>query len=81
MADDVALVFGGTRHYWIYWRLPVATMINLRDGSQALVQATIDQLSKALEGAIARGQLLQIEGPDGKVVVINPNEVVSGLTP
>jgi hypothetical protein len=52
-------------------------MINLRDGSQALVQATIDQLSKALEGAMARGQLLQIEGPDGKVVVINPNEVVS----
>jgi hypothetical protein len=55
----------------------LATRINLRDGSQALVQATIDQLSKALEGAIARGQLLQIEGPDGKVVVINPNEVVS----
>ena len=55
----------------------MAIRINLRDGSQALVQASIDQLSKALEGAIARGQLLQIEGPDGKVVVINPNEVVS----
>lgn len=55
----------------------MATSINLRDGSKALVQASIEELSKALESAIARGQLLQIEGPDGKVVVINPNEVVS----
>jgi len=55
----------------------MATRINLRDGSQALVQATIDQLREALQTAIARGQLVEIEQPGGKVVVINPQEVVS----
>lgn len=55
----------------------MATRIKLRDGSQALVQATVEQLREALESAIARGQLVQIEQPDGGVVVINPNEVVS----
>jgi len=55
----------------------VATRINLRDGSHALVQATIDQLQEALESAIARGQLVQIEQPDGSKVAINPHEVVS----
>jgi hypothetical protein len=55
----------------------VATRINLRDGSQALVQATIDQLREALQGAIARNQLVEIEQPGGKIAVINPHEVVS----
>jgi hypothetical protein len=55
----------------------MATRINLRDGSQAIVQATIDQLRQALQTAIARGQLFEIEQPSGKVVVINPHEVVS----
>jgi hypothetical protein len=55
----------------------VATRINLRDGSQALVQVTVDQLRKTLQLAIARGQLVEIEQPGGKVVVINPHEVVS----
>ncbi len=55
----------------------MATRINLRDGSQALVQASIDELQKALQVSIQRGQLLEIEGPGGKLVVINPQEVVS----
>ncbi len=55
----------------------MATRINLRDGSQALVQATIDQLRVALQSAIARNQLVEIEQPGGKVAVINPHEVVS----
>jgi hypothetical protein len=55
----------------------MATRINLRDGSQALVQASIEELQKALHAAIQRGQLLQIEGPGGQIVVINPQEIVS----
>ncbi|HTW43073.1 MAG TPA: hypothetical protein VMD79_12230 [Solirubrobacteraceae bacterium] len=55
----------------------MATRINLRDGSQAIVQATIDQLRGALQTAIARGQLVEIEQPGGKIAVINPHEVVS----
>lgn len=55
----------------------MATRINLRDGSQVIVQATIDQLRRALQTAIAHGQLFEIEQPSGKVVVINPHEVVS----
>jgi hypothetical protein len=55
----------------------MATRINLRDGSQALVQATVDQLRDALQTAIQRGQLVEIEQPSGKVAVINPQEVVS----
>lgn len=55
----------------------MATRINLCDGSQALIQASIEELQKALQAAIQRGQLLQIEGSGGQIVVINPQEVVS----
>jgi hypothetical protein len=55
----------------------VAIRIRLRDGSEALVQATMGQWQEALQGAMRRQQLLEIEQPDGTVIVVNPQEVLS----
>jgi len=51
----------------------MAIRIKLRDGTEALVQASRD----TLEAAIQKGQLLEIEQPDGRVVVVNAGEIQS----
>lgn len=53
----------------------MATRIKLRDGTEALVQATLDELKKAVVIAMRSSQLIEIEQPDGSVAVINPHEI------
>ena len=55
----------------------MAIRIKLRNGSEALVQATMSQWQDALQTAMKRQQLLEIEQPDGRVVVVNPQDVQS----
>lgn len=55
----------------------MAIRIKLRDGREALVQATMSQWQEALNTAIHRQQRLQIEQPDGSVVIVNPQDVES----
>jgi hypothetical protein len=55
----------------------MAIRVKLRDGSQALVQATMSQWQEALKTAVRRQQLLEIEQPDGTVAVVNPQEIES----
>ncbi len=55
----------------------MAIRIKLRNGSEALVQATMVQWQDALKTAMRGGQLLEIEQPDGTVAVVNPREIES----
>jgi hypothetical protein len=53
----------------------VAIEVELRDGRVALVQATMSAWRDALNAAIEEGRQLQIEQPDGSVVVVEPREI------
>jgi hypothetical protein len=55
----------------------LAIRIKLRNGSEALVQATMTQWQEALKTAMRGRQLLEIEQPDGTVAVVNPQEIES----
>lgn len=55
----------------------MAIRIKLRNGSEALVQATMTQWQEALKKAIQGRRLLEIEQPDGTVAVVNPQEIES----
>ena len=53
----------------------MAVRIKLTDGTEMLVQATIDQIDKALRAATETGAVLKIEQPDGRVIGITPQAV------
>lgn len=53
----------------------MAIRIRLQDGSEILVQATLDQLHHAFRRAIAKNEVLEIEGPDGNVIAVNPQQI------
>ena len=53
----------------------MAIRIKLRDGTEALVQATMSELQRAIRAAMQSQQLLEIEMPGGKVLVVNPQEI------
>jgi hypothetical protein len=53
----------------------MAIRIKLRDGSEVLVQASLDQWQDAIRVATAKHEMLEIERPDGSVIAVNPQEI------
>jgi len=53
----------------------MAVRIRLADGRELLIQATLDELEKALRAARARDALLRIEQADGTVIAVSPEAV------
>ena len=53
----------------------MAVRIKLSDGSEMLVQATLDELTRALRAAIETADVLKIEQPDGRTIAITPQAV------
>lgn len=53
----------------------MAVRIKLNDGTEMLVQATLDELTKALRAATERADVLKIEQPDGRVIAVTPQAV------
>ncbi len=53
----------------------MAVRIKLNDGTEFLVQATVDELAKAMRSATETGSVLQIEQPDGRTIAITPQAV------
>lgn len=53
----------------------MAIRVKLRDGSEVLVQATLNEWQEALQAAKKSQQLLEIEQPDGTIAIVDPSEV------
>lgn len=53
----------------------MAVRIKLSDGTEMLVEATLDELRKARQYAMERGDVLKIEQPDGRVIAVAPEAV------
>jgi hypothetical protein len=53
----------------------MAIRIRLQDGSELLVQATLDQLHHAFRKALAKNEVLEVEDPDGNVIAVNPQQI------
>jgi hypothetical protein len=53
----------------------MAVRIKLSDGTEMLVEATLDELTKALRAASETGDVLKIEQPDGRVIAVTPQAV------
>jgi hypothetical protein len=53
----------------------MAIRIRLQDGSEILVQATLDQWHHAFRKALAKNEVLEVEGPDGNVIAVNPQQI------
>jgi hypothetical protein len=53
----------------------MAVRIRLRDGSEVLVQATLEQWQEAIRVATAKREPLEIERPDGNLIAVNPQEI------
>ena len=53
----------------------MAVRVKLSNGQEVLVQATVDELTDALEAAARRGAMLKIEQPDGSTMAITPQVV------
>lgn len=53
----------------------MAVRMRLADGRELLLQATLDQLEKALRQARTHDALLRIEQPDGTVIAVSPAAV------
>ena len=58
-----------------YEGIGMAVRMKLHDGTEILVQATLDELTKALRAATSSGAVLKIEQPDGRVIAITPQAV------
>lgn len=59
----------------LYSEEEMAVRVKLNDGTEMLVQATLDELAKALQAASGTGAVLRIEQPDGRVIAITPQAV------
>ena len=57
----------------------MAVRIKLSDGTEMLVQATLDEIVSALRAATETGDVLKIERPDGRVLAITPQAVETML--
>jgi hypothetical protein len=55
----------------------MAVRIKLSGGREVLVDATLDELVKAIQAAHTTGAPLQIEQPDGRTIAITPQTVES----
>jgi hypothetical protein len=53
----------------------MAIRIRLQDGSEILVQATLDQWHHAFRKALAKNEVLEVESPDGNVIAVNPQQI------
>jgi hypothetical protein len=53
----------------------MAVRIKLSDGTEVLVEATLDELEKALRAAAETAMVLRIEQPDGNIIAITPQAV------
>jgi hypothetical protein len=53
----------------------MAVRLKLSDGTEMLVQATLDQMADALPAASQQGAILKIEQPDGRSIAITPQAV------
>jgi hypothetical protein len=53
----------------------MAVRVKLNDGTEMLIQATLDELAKALQAALGTGAVLKIEQPDGRVIAITAQAV------
>jgi hypothetical protein len=47
----------------------------MRDGSEVLVQATLEEWLESLRFAMAKQEQILIEQPDGSSLAVNPQEV------
>ncbi len=53
----------------------MAIRIKLRDGTEALIQATMAEWQEAVQAAMREQKVLEIEQPDGRVVIVKPQEI------
>ena len=53
----------------------MAVRVTLSNGQEVLVQATLNELTDALQAAGQRGAMLKIEQPDGLTIAITPKAV------
>jgi hypothetical protein len=53
----------------------MAVRVKLSDGTEVLVEATLDELTDALRSARERGDVLKIERPNGQRIAITPQAV------
>jgi Asp-tRNA(Asn)/Glu-tRNA(Gln) amidotransferase B subunit len=53
----------------------MAVRIKLNDGTEMIVEATIDELTTAMRAATESGDVVKIKQPDGRVIAITPQAV------
>ena len=53
----------------------MAVRLKLKDGTEILVQASLDELANALQAASTTGAVLKIEQPNGRMMAITPQAV------
>lgn len=53
----------------------MAIRIKLNDGTEMLVQATLEEMEKAFRAATETGAVLKIEQPDGRVIAVTPQAI------
>ena len=53
----------------------MAVRVRLSDGRELLIQATLDELERALRVARARDSLIRVEQADGSVIAVAPEAI------
>jgi len=54
----------------------MAVKIKLAQGAEIVVAASLDEIAAALSTALEHGELLKVENGNGKLRVVNPQQVV-----
>ena len=54
----------------------MAVKIKLAQGAEIVVAASLDEMAAALSTALEHGELLKVENGNGKLRVVNPQQVV-----